>query len=404
MFQCNHSFLSDPTILAFRDFSCFLWLCSVAWGLRTAGAAEMDQELEKRIEAIEITMPDLATTEGQVTIVAWQVEAGQTVERGQVLLEVETDKATMEVESVASGVVKALRAEPGDTIAAGQVIAVIESEAKSGAKAVAPSSAASASRAADAPAGAPAMPAKTSAPRGAGKRRSFFARNREARQTAGPASGLSAAQQVVARRMAQSKQSIPHFYLQTSANAEPMMALREAADVKPTWDAFFVRAAAQALKQHARMCFRYEADRLVPHGDGAVGVAVDVEDDLFVVRVGDPAALTIEEISAVIRSGVQKIREGDAEAQRIRPASITISNLGKFNVESFIAIVNPPESAILSVGKIAPQAVVEAGRVQAQSRVSLVLSADHRVVNGKVAAGFLSQLVNELEQMEMANR
>ncbi|MBI1830799.1 MAG: 2-oxo acid dehydrogenase subunit E2, partial [Planctomycetes bacterium] len=209
---------------------------------------------------------------------------------------------------------------------------------------------------------------------------------------------LSPIQRTVGRRMQTSKQTIPHFYLQASANAEPMIVRRKAvAPKKLVWEALFVCAASNALKQFERMCGRLEeGDLVVPETD-AVGVAVDVQGDLYVVGVAAPRSKTPEQISDEIRAAVRRLEAGDLEARAIHPTNLTITNLGASNVESFAAIINPPEAAILAIGKIAPAAVVQEGQVVIQNRVSLTLSVDHRIVNGKYAADFLSAIIREVE-------
>ena len=329
-------------------------------------------------------MPDLGTTEDEITLTGWLVAVGQPVRRGEPLLEVETDKAAMEVESFATGVLKEVRAEAGDEVAAGQVIAIIEAEGAAGA----------AAPAAEAP---PAQPAGAPAPKKAG---GMFARNRQAAARAGDqpqGPPLSAAQRTVARRMVRSKQTVPHFYLQASADAEAMIARRRAAPKKIVWDAFFVRAAAKALQRFERMRCRFEAGGLVPQETDAVGVAVDVDGDLFVVPVGGAASKEPERISDEITAAVERLRGGDFEARAVGPTNITITNLGVANVESFAAIINPPESAILAVGRIAPAAVVEDGQIVARNRVSLTLSVDHRVAGGRYAADFLGAIIEQLQ-------
>jgi pyruvate dehydrogenase E2 component (dihydrolipoamide acetyltransferase) len=341
---------------------------------------------------LEFKMPDLATTDSTIKVIRWLVEIGQPVTRGQVLLEVETDKATMEVESIATGRLKEKRAQPGDALSAGQLLAVIATTGGPGPQ-VAPTAPAPASPV------AAAHPAPAPKPTGG-----MFAKNRAAVASpapAGPSSiALSAAQATAARRMQQSKQTIPHFYLQTSANAEPLMRRRAAAAGQNiAWDAFLVHAAGQALKKFPRLACRYEADRLVPAATDAVGVAVDHADELFVVAIADPATKTPGQISDELRALVTRLRAGDPEARRLRPASLTITNLGSTGVETFAAIVNPPEAAILAVGKAAPVPAVVDGKVVAQTRLSLTLSADHRIVSGKYAAQFLDEIVRELEAL-----
>jgi len=352
---------------------------------------------------VTMRLPDLATNASAVTVVRWLVEVGQNVRRGEPLVEVETDKAVMEVESVVTGILRSVAVPAGTQADVGQVIAVFDAPEGAG------------NRALDRPTRRESLadPVPTEQPSPATlssriptERLSFFARNRQAqsaRKAVGSASEgvlLSVPRRTLGRRMRESKQSIPHFYLQTSANAEPMTARREkaaGAGSKLVWDAFFVQAIAKALRRFDRMSYRFEDDRLVPQGVDAVGVAVDLDDELFTVVVEKPAEKPLEQVSAEIRAGVDRLRSGDPRARVSQRAVMTVSNLGAANVESFTAIINPPESAILAVGKIMPQVVALEGRVVVQARVNLTLSVDHRIVNGKYAAGFLGGIVEALE-------
>ena len=124
-----------------------------------------------------------------------------------------------------------------------------------------------------------------------------------------------------AKRLQESKQTIPHFYLQTSVNAAAMIARRKAAEpVKLAWDAFFVLAVAKAIAKFDRFRCRLDGERLVPIESDAIGVAIDQDNELYVIPVAAPAAKTVEQISAEIRQGVERLRSGDPEARRIRPA------------------------------------------------------------------------------------
>ena len=355
---------------------------------------------------MEVTMrlPDLATNASAVTVIRWLVEVGQDVRRGQPLVEVETDKAVMEVESVITGVLTSIAVPAGGEADVGQVIAVFDAPETAGSR---PAAATPHSTASPAPVATTTQATATgTTPAAASNRVSFFARNRQARANGNgspaPASGtpLSVPRRALVRRMKESKQNVPHFYLQTSANAGPMSACRtRIADSgsKLAWDAFFVQSIARALKRFDRMAYRFEDDRLVSQGVDAVGVAVDLDDELFTVVVDSPADKPLETISAEIRAGVDRLRSGDPKARVSQKALMTVSNLGSANVESFAAIVNPPESAILAVGKGTPQVVVVDGQMVVQTRVNLTLSVDHRVVNGKYAAGFLGGIVEALE-------
>jgi len=158
-----------------------------------------------------------------------------------------------------------------------------------------------------------------------------------------------------------------------------------------------VFAAARALARLDEMNCRYERDRLVRQETDNIGVAVDLQGDLFVIGVSAGASAKLEEISSEIKKQYRRLVKGDAEAKKVRPARMTVSNLSACNVESFTAIVNPPESCVLAVGKVAPAVVAVDGEAVVQNRISLTLSVDHRVVSGRYAAEFLGAIVEELE-------
>jgi pyruvate dehydrogenase E2 component (dihydrolipoamide acetyltransferase) len=326
----------------------------------------------------EMKMPDLATTGSPVRVLAWRKQPGDAIKAGEILLEIETDKAAMEVEATVSGTLLAQRIAPGAEALAGDVIADI-------------------GLAGETPAAPP--------PRG------LFARNRAAAAVPAPARTpaptpapaangipLSPAQRTAARRLQESKQAVPHFYLETSANAAAMIARRTAAlPEKLAWDAFFVRASARALQRFERLAFRFADDRLVPLDADSLGVAVDLDGELFVVPVAAPATKSVEAISREIRAATEALRTGAPEARRLQPGRMTISNLGGTGVTGFTAIINPPEAAILAIGRIHPVVVPKGAGFVVEQRVNLTLSVDHRVVNGRYAADFLSAIVQELE-------
>jgi pyruvate dehydrogenase E2 component (dihydrolipoamide acetyltransferase) len=322
----------------------------------------------------EMKMPDLAATESEIRIVRWLVELGGRVKRGQPLVEVETDKATMEVESVASGVLAEAVAAVNESISVGQVIAVLEVEQSAGA---------GGARGAPAPGG-------------------MFARNRAAAVAAEtPKKGvlLTLAQRVAGKRLQESKQTIPHFYLQRSVNATAIIARRQAAEpARLAWDAFFVLALARAIARFDRFGCRLDGDELVPIPGDAIGVATDYQNELYVLPIASPAAKSVEQISAALRQQVERLRGGDPEARRIRPVLMTVTNLGVCDVDGFLPIISPPEAAILGVGRVRPTPVVLAdGQIGVEPRCLVTLSVDHRIASGRYAAEFLGQIVRELE-------
>jgi pyruvate dehydrogenase E2 component (dihydrolipoamide acetyltransferase) len=216
----------------------------------------------------------------------------------------------------------------------------------------------------------------------------------------GSAAVLSPVRRTAARRMQESKQTIPHFYLQRSARAEALTARRNAAlPTKLLWDAFIVKAVSNALKHFDKVAFRFENETLVPQDTTNIGIAADIDGELFVVSVGSPGEKGIEEISQEIVSAIDALRSGDANSRRMTPGIMTISNLGGSGIESFSAIINPPEAAILAVGAVRQVVVPNGDAFATEHRIHLTLSVDHRVVNGKYAAEFLAAIVREIESL-----
>ncbi len=359
---------------------------------------------------IDVKMPDLSTTDEDITVVQWMAKVGDSIRQGQPILEVQTDKATMEVESFVTGTLAEVLVGPQDKVAVGQVIARVESAGA----AVAQASTPVVTKSEPPPTSAPARAAQDAAPRPAAK--GMFAKNRQRLAQAGQSPqpqasaaaapganagiSLSPVQRTVGRRMQQSKLTAPHFYLQTSFNAAAILARRDAArPEKVAWDAFFVQAVAKAIQRFPRMAARFENDHLVPAATDAIGVAVDLDGDLFVVSVTEAAHRSALHISRQLRNDVERLRSGDADARRLHQGVMTITNLGAANIEAFIPIINPPESAILAVGKVTETVVVVNGMIAVQPRARLTLAVDHRVVNGRYAGEFLGAVVQELEAM-----
>jgi len=161
-----------------------------------------------------------------------------------------------------------------------------------------------------------------------------------------------------------------------------------------------VRAVARAISHFDRFRCRFDGERLVSADCDAIGVAIDADNELFVIPIDAPASKTVEHISEDIRRAVGRLRSGDQESRRIHSALMTVTNLGGCNVESFVPIINPPEAAILGVGKVMLTPVVQDnGTCVAQHRCTLTLCVDHRVASGKYAAEFLGAVVKELETM-----
>jgi pyruvate dehydrogenase E2 component (dihydrolipoamide acetyltransferase) len=419
----------------------------------------------------EIVMPRLSDTMEEGIILRWLKADGEEVARGEELVEIETDKATMTYESDQAGVLEIV-AEAGSTLAVGALIARVGTSA----------------------AGTPAVPAEPShgahAPATAGERvkASPLARRIAdesgvdlhtltgsgpggrivkadvlAGETAhvdgtgdGPASAapagdaatagtpgstaagsvtgiegvatakgemttveLSRTQQTIARRMAESKATIPDFTLQIDVDMEECVELRTqlkqisqherepgapgtAEQLRaPTYNDMVVKACALALREHPTANGSYRDGRLQLHSRVNVGVAVAAENALVVPTVFDADEKSLGEISRETHTLAERVRSAAITPPELGGGTFTVSNLGMYGVKSFTAIVNPPQAGILSVGALAPRAVVYEGELVARNMMMLTLACDHRILYGAEAAQFLAR-IRELLQAPAA--
>jgi len=403
-----------------------------------------------------VLVPKAGETVEEATVATWFKRVGELVKKGEVLLEVSTDKATLEVEAPASGVLLAvlrpegetvpvltpigLIGEPGEDVQA--AIAGIEAEAGK----VGPSASRTA-HAADArpvaavageaeterrePAGRPpASPraarlakelgvdlaavrgtgpggriteadvnaARSALPQGVSAKRAGGLSTSEAAPTAAArGTPLSRARKAIASAMAYSKQHIPHFYLKLTVRAEGLLALRE--ELRSRFDLtlndLVVAAVARTMAEFPRFRSRLEGEDVVQFEGANVGVAVATEEGLLVPVVTGADGLPLEALAARLRQLAQDARRGKVHGAG--QATLTVSNLGPAGVEEFQAIINPPECASLAVGAVRDDAIVRDGQPAAGKVMTLVLSADHRLIDGVEAARFLARLKCFLE-------
>ncbi len=408
-----------------------------------------------------VPMPKLGFDMAEGTLVRWLVREGENIEKGQVLAEIETDKATVEVEATRSGVVLKHLVPEGTTLPVGEPIAVlgepgeeVNLEALVGKAAEAPQAQAEAAPAKEPPPTAAPSPAeeKTDGHLPGGVRASPVARRlakehgidlrvlkgsgpggrivkkdveaaiaaREAAPAVAPAAPvfapaeaarktvrqpLSRLRAAIGRRMVQAKQEAPHFYVTIEIDAEPLMALREELNrllpegaPKLSVNDFIVKASALALREFPNLNASIEGDEIVRHGPIHIGIAVAVEDGLLTVVVRDADLKPLRLLSQEARAAVTRAREGKVRPEDVEGATFTVSNLGMFDVEHFIAIINPPQAAILAVGSVREVPVVRQGQVVPGKTLKATLSADHRVTDGAEAARWLQIFRRYLEE------
>ena len=384
-------------------------------------------------------MPRLSDSMEEATVLTWLKRPGDRVSRGEPLVEVETDKATMVYAAELDGVVEEIVVEEGVTAVLGAVIARVRPEGGAArspadpAPVQIPEPAAPVARAPVAPAPATTGGRARATPvarrlalqlgvdldglDGSGPGGRIVASDVEAAAggtAAAPAAdeGLVPAtvlehgptQRTIAQRMSESRSAIPEFTLELEIEMEQAANLRaELAraghDPVPSFNDLVVKAVASALREVPALNASYEPGRTIHHGRVNVGIAVDMDDALLVPTIRDADRLSLREIAAESR----RLAEA-ARARRLTPGDLadgtfTVSNLGMFGVRRFHAVINPPQAAILAVGAVAPRAVVDKdGAVVARATMDVTLSCDHRVVYGAEAARFLERLRQLLEQ------
>jgi len=390
--------------------------------------------------ASEIVMPPLSQTTDEVKLVGWLVKEGDTIEKGDPVCEVETDKVSMEVESFTSGTVLKILAEPDSEIKVGTVIALvgeagekIDAKLTPVAKALAEEQGIEAEgvvgtglggsvRGKDLAGKNPVADAKAtrmvrhlaqkrgidlSAVSGSGPGGLITKEDLDRHQEGGPAvsppADLTRNQQAVALNLSMSKREIPHFYLKTTVYMEHLIQYRHNHPLpdgkKISVTALLVKAAALALTRHPRVNSYFQNNRVNPYDTVGIAVAVAAGDELFVPVVKDTATKEIKEIDTEIRWLSSKARNGKLEPEDLKGGTFTLSNLGMYPVDEFSAIISPKQAGILAVGRMEKKmAVGDDDSIRIRPALTITASFDHRAVNGVQGAEFLSTLKALLEK------
>lgn len=370
-----------------------------------------------------VILPKLGLTMDEGRLVSWHKREGDTVAKGDVLFEVETDKATMEVESPESGILRRLLVSEGEMVPVTTIVAFISDRPDE----VLPEIAASLpSLAAVAPSIVTKEPAAPAPADGERVRSSPAARKRaqelgvdlsgvtgtgpggritiedvEGASSSAPSTGerrepLTRMRRAVAEAMTRSSREAPQFSIARDVDMTGANARRRAAGVSYT--DVIVSAAAIALAAHPRLRARFDGDALVVRDAVDIGIAVALDDGLIVPVVRDADRKPLATLKAEREALEAGARSGRLRADAFGGAVLTVSNLGTFGVDRFTAITNPPEAAILAVGRVSDRVVVVDGAAAVRSVVSLTLSVDHRVADGADAARFLADVAKHLEE------
>jgi len=368
--------------------------------------------------AAELTMPKLSDSEADAVIVKWLKSPGEAFRRGEALLEVETDKATVVYEAEADGTLETILVPEGGTAAVGQPIAALAGADGATAASQAPPEPADGRPNATPVARRTAVELGLSlhglAGTGPGGRitREDVLRASTSAPRAPVADGRGEArvlvptptQATIARRMSESAATIPSFTVSADADVSQLVALRrgtreESGDAAPSLNDFVVKAAALALREFPRFNASWVDGHVESYSRVNIGVAVATDDALLVPVVADADARTLAEIAAETRRLADGARRRALRPEELQAATFTVSNLGMFGVRAFTAIVDPPQAAILAVGGVRRAPVEDgSGDVAFRDVMTLTLSCDHRVVYGADGARFLSRIRELLER------
>jgi len=406
-----------------------------------------------------IDMPKLSDTMTVGTLAKWLKKEGDVVKSGDMIAEVETDKATMELECFFDGTLLKIFAPGGSKVALGAPLCAIgkpgetvvapepkAAPAAASAKAAAPAPAPTPAPAAPkAPAPAPAAPAPAAAPAGRVKI-SPLARKLAAEKGVDPAGvagsgpggrivradvlaaassprsaapaavnrsgpvqeertvAVSSMREAIARRLVESKTQLPHFYLEIEIDAAPLLAIREqlnrgleTAGVKLSVNDFVLKASAEALRHVPQVNASWLGDSIRYHGAAHVSFAVAIEDGLITPVVRDAHLKDVFQISTEAKALGKRAKEKKLKPDEFTGGTFCVSNLGMMGIPRFSAIINPPNAAILAVGTIVKKPVVREEAIAIGQTMTLTLSCDHRVVDGAVGASYLNALKSLLE-------
>ena len=394
----------------------------------------------------DVVMPQLGLTMEEGSVVSWGKQAGDWVEKGEVLFTVETDKVEMEVESTDSGYLNSIQVEAGKKVPVGTIIATLGDKPGDVARTIlaaqdqqrtAPASESSAGVVSDWSGGG----AGVSRPEGTNSRKAIASpRARQLAETMGidisavkPARGpriveedvrrfqssrqeiavrapsaetlaipsrVSVTRKVAAQRMTESFRAAPHFYLGVEANAADIVKLRDQllqtfnqlTHLKLTYTDLFLRAMAIGLKEQPHVNAFWQNDGVEPRDSIDIGFAVQTSEGLLVPVIRKADRLSLFDLACRRHELTEKAKAGKLTLQEIEGGSATLSNLGSFGVDWLQAILNPPQSVILATGRISKRAMVVNDSLEVCPALVLSLSVDHRVLDGVAGAKFLARI------------
>lgn len=397
--------------------------------------------------ATKMLMPKLSDTMEEGVILKWRKKEGEKVKAGEILADIQSDKADMEQEAYDSGVLLKIFPKEGEGVKVGAPLVIIGKEGEdisallAEASATAPTALKHEAAPVAAPATQPVVAAPVNAPAvdGGGRikvsplaKKIAQEKNIDLRTISGSgpfgrivkadveARGggavlsrkilaplhtkeipLSMMRKTIAKRLLESKITIPHFYLTVEVNMKRAIdfrtSLNEITGTKISYNDIVLKTVALALRENPKANSSFLGEKIVEHGRIDISVAVAVDEGLITPVIRNADQKTIAEISTETKELAKRAREGKLKIEEFTNGTFTISNLGMYDVENFAAIINPPEGAILAVGTIVEKPVVENGQVVVGNTMKVTLSCDHRVVDGAIGAQFLQSFKRIIE-------
>jgi pyruvate dehydrogenase E2 component (dihydrolipoamide acetyltransferase) len=387
--------------------------------------------------ASRVVMPKLTDTMEEGVLLAWKKREGDPVEAGEAIAEIETDKAIMDLEAFASGILRKILVQDGATVMSGTLIGVIGRAdeditsaltdkitaaplAGEGTRTTTPSAAGPAV----ATAGSPEQTRVLASPRakalaadrgidlstitGTGPGGRIVEEDvakvqvpTTQRMPAGRDQPLSQMRKAIAQTTTQSKGPVPHFYLTSEINMEPAEQVRDQyksnRKMHPSVTDLLIKAAAIALTRHPDINVSFTGNAIRQHEPVDIGIAVGIDDGLITPVIRNCGTKSLDEISNESKMLIERARNKRLQPQEYKDATFSISNLGMFDVENFIAVLVPPQAASIAVGTIRDVPVVKDGTVKAGRRMKVTLSCDHRALDGVQGATFLKEFKRILE-------
>jgi len=310
-------------------------------------------------------MPKVSEVMEGGTIVSWLKKEGEWINKGEPIVEIEVEKAVIELESEEEGYLKKILVKEGETVPIGTVLAYISDTLEE------------------------KIPEEEKV---------VIKKEEEEKETR--SIHLSSMRKTIAERLSKSKHDIPHFYVFVDVDMTELVELKNSLnyDVKITYDDFIIKATALALKEFPLINSRWRENMIELLSDINIGFAVSLGDEGIIVPVIKYADKKgIVEIAKERQKLIDKAREGRLEIEEVSNGSITVNNVGVFGVSSILAIINPPEIAIVTAGAIQDKPVVINDEIKIRKIMEMTLSADHRVIDGSYGSRFVIRLKEFLE-------